>query len=140
MRKRKKLNDKGEICVFLGVSEACKAYKLYNPLTKKIVTSKDVIFDEEGTWDWSGQQLSLNILEADFEDGDQITTLAIIETLAKSTKEEAESREPRIRKRSAWMRDLEVTGINQIDDHVTHFALFADCDPATFENAIKEAK
>lgn len=38
------------------------------------------------------------------------------------------------------MRDLEVTGINQIDDHVTHFALFADCDPATFENAIKEAK
>lgn len=79
MRKRKKLNDKGEICVFLGVSEACKAYKLYNPLTKKIVTSKDVIFDEEGTWDWSGQQLSLNILEADFEDGDQITTLAIIE-------------------------------------------------------------
>lgn len=104
------------------------------------MTSKDVIFDEEGTWDWSGQQLSLNILEADFEDGDQITTLAIIETLAKSTKEEAESREPRIRKRSAWMRDLEVTGINQIDDHVTHFALFADCDPATFENAIKEAK
>lgn len=43
------------------------------------MTSKDVIFDEEGTWDWSGQQLSLNILEADFEDGDQITTLAIIE-------------------------------------------------------------
>lgn len=93
MRKRKKLNDKGEICVFLGVSEACKAYKLYNPLTKKIVTSRDIIFDEEGTWHWSGQQLSPNILEASFEDGDQITTPTIIETLVKSTEKEAKSRD-----------------------------------------------
>ena len=43
--KRKKLNDKGEKCVFLGVSEASKAYKLFNPLTNKIVTSRDVVFD-----------------------------------------------------------------------------------------------
>lgn len=51
--KRKKLNDKTEKCVFLGISEAFKAYKLFNPLTKNIVTSRDVIFDEENTWDWS---------------------------------------------------------------------------------------
>jgi len=30
---RKKLDDKGEKCVFLGVSETSKAYKLFNPLT-----------------------------------------------------------------------------------------------------------
>ncbi|TXG51514.1 hypothetical protein EZV62_024038 [Acer yangbiense] len=47
--KRKKLDDKGKKCVFLGVSEASKAYKLFNPLTKKIVTSRDVIFDKENT-------------------------------------------------------------------------------------------
>lgn len=46
--KRKKLDDKGEKCVFLGVSEASKAYKLFNPLTKKIVTSRDVVFDDRG--------------------------------------------------------------------------------------------
>lgn len=45
--KRKKLSHKGEKCVFLGVSEVSKAYKLFNPLTKKIVTSRDVIFDEQ---------------------------------------------------------------------------------------------
>ena len=39
--KRKKLDDKGEKC---SVSETSKAYKLFNPLTKKIVTSRDVIF------------------------------------------------------------------------------------------------
>ena len=42
--KRKKLDDKGEKCVFLGVSEHSKAYKLFNPSTNKIVTSRDVIF------------------------------------------------------------------------------------------------
>ena len=51
--KRKKLDDKGEKCVFLGVSDYSKAYKLYNPVTKKIVISRDVIFDEENTWSWS---------------------------------------------------------------------------------------
>ncbi|KAH0637018.1 hypothetical protein KY289_036933 [Solanum tuberosum] len=29
-----------------------KAYKLYNPITKKIVISRDVIFDEDATWSW----------------------------------------------------------------------------------------
>lgn len=33
--KRKKLDDKSEKCVFLGVSEVSKAFKLYNPVKKK---------------------------------------------------------------------------------------------------------
>ncbi|KAK2987329.1 hypothetical protein RJ640_023630 [Escallonia rubra] len=45
--KRKKLDDKSEKCVFLGVSKVSKAYKLFNPLTKKIVTGRDVVFEEE---------------------------------------------------------------------------------------------
>ena len=61
--KRKRLDDKGEKCVFLGVSEASKAYKLFNPLTKKIVTSRHVIFYEENTWDWNRQQPTPVILD-----------------------------------------------------------------------------
>ncbi|CAL2257558.1 unnamed protein product [Prunus armeniaca] len=51
--KRKKLDDKGERCVFLGISEVSKAYKLFNPVSKKIIISQDVVFDEEKTWNWS---------------------------------------------------------------------------------------
>ncbi|KAL5787161.1 hypothetical protein ACOSP7_004110 [Xanthoceras sorbifolium] len=51
--KRKKLDDKGEKCIFLSVSDQSKAYKLYNPITKKIVISRDVVFDEERTWSWN---------------------------------------------------------------------------------------
>ena len=34
--KRKKLDDRGEKCVFICVSKAFKAYKLFNPVTKKV--------------------------------------------------------------------------------------------------------
>jgi len=43
--KRKKHGDSSEKCLLIGYSES-KLYKLYNPLTKKLVTSKDVIFNE----------------------------------------------------------------------------------------------
>lgn len=49
--KRKKLDDKGEKCIFLRVNEHSKAYKLFNHITEKVVTSRDVVFDEENMWD-----------------------------------------------------------------------------------------
>ena len=57
--KRKKLEDKSLKCVFLGVSETSKAYKLYDPLTKKVVVSRDVIFDEKKTWTWE-EKITVN--------------------------------------------------------------------------------
>lgn len=50
-QKRKKLDDKGMKCIFLGVSEESKAYRLFNPITKKIIISRDVLFDEETSWE-----------------------------------------------------------------------------------------
>lgn len=51
-QRRTKLDDKSKKCVFLGVSEESKAWRLYDPMTKKIVVSKDVVFDEGKSWDW----------------------------------------------------------------------------------------
>ncbi|RDX79473.1 putative mitochondrial protein, partial [Mucuna pruriens] len=51
-----------------------------------------------------------------------------------------DERPQRVRKRLAWMTDYEVTGIHQSEDPLIHFALFSDCDPTTFEEAIKESK
>ncbi|PNX60579.1 cysteine-rich receptor-like protein kinase 25-like protein, partial [Trifolium pratense] len=50
---RKKLDDKSKKCVLLGVSEESKAYKLYDPIEKKIIISRDVIFEESKSWNWS---------------------------------------------------------------------------------------
>jgi hypothetical protein len=51
--RRKKLDDKSVKCIFLGVSEESKAYRIYNPLSKKIIISRDVIFAETGKWKWN---------------------------------------------------------------------------------------
>lgn len=38
--------------MLIGVSDESKGYKLYNPATEKVVTSKDVVFEEEKGWNW----------------------------------------------------------------------------------------
>ena len=53
--------------VFLGVSEVSKAYKLFNPLTKKIVISQDDVLDKENTWDWNRQQPTQVLFDNDSE-------------------------------------------------------------------------
>lgn len=45
--KRTKLEDRSTACVLLGVSEESKAYRLYDPVTKRIVISRDVVFEED---------------------------------------------------------------------------------------------
>ena len=50
---RKKLDSKGEKCVFVGYCDESKAYKLYNPSTKKLIVSRDVQFIEDEAWDGS---------------------------------------------------------------------------------------
>ena len=44
--KRSKLDSKSRKCVFLGFEKGVKGYRLWDPISKKTVTSRDVIFDE----------------------------------------------------------------------------------------------
>ena len=48
--RRKKLDAKSFVSVLLGVNEESKAYRLYDPVGKKIVVSKDVVFEEDKSW------------------------------------------------------------------------------------------
>ena len=49
-QRREKFDEKGEKLIFLGYSEESKGYRLYNPATKDITISRDVIFEETGRW------------------------------------------------------------------------------------------
>ena len=55
--------------MFLGVSDQSKVYKLCNPNTKKIIVSRDVIFDEENLWAWIDSILQQQI-PVDFDNRD----------------------------------------------------------------------
>ena len=47
---RRKLDKKSESCIFTGYNEQHKAYKLYNPVTKKLVVRRDVNLIEDKCW------------------------------------------------------------------------------------------
>jgi hypothetical protein len=53
---RKKLDDRSEKCIFTGYSETSKDYRLYNPISKKLILSRDVKFMENQFWNDSENQ------------------------------------------------------------------------------------
>jgi hypothetical protein len=56
----------------MGTSEESKAYRLYDPLTKKIIINRDVIFDESSKWDWEkGKEAEIEIEDVESNDDNQ---------------------------------------------------------------------
>ena len=58
---RSKLDPKAEKCVFVGYSLDQKGYRCYNPITRELRVSRDVVFDEMSSWYTNVQ----NTVEAD---------------------------------------------------------------------------
>jgi len=49
----KKLDDRSTPMVFIGYEVGTKAYRFYNPVSKRVHISRDVVFDEGRAWDWT---------------------------------------------------------------------------------------
>jgi hypothetical protein len=64
-QRRIKLDDKSILCVLLGVSDESKAYRLFDPVSKKIIVSRDVVFEETKGWNWdmSREEIISDVLE-----------------------------------------------------------------------------
>lgn len=45
--KRQKLDDKSFRCVLLSLNEESKAYRLYDLVSKKVVISRGIMFEED---------------------------------------------------------------------------------------------
>lgn len=44
----------------LGIEPGSKSYRLYDPVARKIIVSRDVIFNEKKSWDWSTTAMATN--------------------------------------------------------------------------------
>jgi hypothetical protein len=48
----KKMEDHSRKMIFIGYENGSKAYHAYDPITKYIHVTCDVVFDEQAQWDW----------------------------------------------------------------------------------------
>jgi hypothetical protein len=150
---RKKLDNKSKKCVLLGVSEESKAYKLYDPVDKKIIISRDVVFEESKAWEWNKSQKSDNKLnQNDYNDEwsqtDEIPDETeemhdnedgIVENTTSESEDEATPiRQARVRKTPARFNDF-ITGREaEEEDELHNLAVFnSPQDPSTYEEAMK---
>jgi hypothetical protein len=152
---RKKLDDKSMKCIFLGVSEESKAYRLYNPANKKIIISRDVIFAESEKWKWNETSHSedfeteenenLNSVDDRTEetvvedahelDNDQaMTDLQTEEHIGTSSTSNLD--QGRVRRPPAWHSDFDTSTAD--DEDSMNLVMFGPCvskDPVSFEEA-----
>jgi transposase InsO family protein len=55
----KKLDDRSVKMVYFGVDEESKAHRMFDPVRRKIVVSRDVIFEEAVHWKWNSGSVDL---------------------------------------------------------------------------------
>ncbi|XP_034212972.1 uncharacterized protein LOC117625537 [Prunus dulcis] len=55
-QQRQKLDLASTRCVFLGYGSCEKGYRLYNIASGRVVISRDVVFNEEASWNWNRQK------------------------------------------------------------------------------------
>lgn len=54
----KKLDDRGRKMIFIGYERGTKAYRAYDPVTRQVHVTRDIMFDEQAEWDWSANEQS----------------------------------------------------------------------------------
>lgn len=154
--KRQKLDDKSFRCVLLGLSEESKAYRLYNPVSKKVIISRDVVFEEDAKWNWdkTGEQANCDVLEwgdedekevneigAESEEEEQVDDNATNSSSTESAEDSFPSPVPgRIRRQPTWMEDY-VSGEGISDEERNNLVMFTSAeDPVFFEEVVKSKK
>ncbi|PKA46818.1 Retrovirus-related Pol polyprotein from transposon TNT 1-94 [Apostasia shenzhenica] len=85
---RHKLEDKSEKCIFIGYCPQSKAYRLYNPCSKKLIISRSVIFEENLSWNWNDDKMEFqrhNYVEGFISDSSSLTESENLNVLSPSS-------------------------------------------------------
>jgi hypothetical protein len=71
---KRKLDDRSKKCIFVGYNEKYKAYRLYNPITKKLIVRRDVEFQEDKSLDNQESEILVEQIPSIREDKQLETT------------------------------------------------------------------
>jgi hypothetical protein len=137
-KNRSKLDNKAEKCIFIGYKDGVKGYKLWNPETKKIVYSRDVVFREVKDvtkQEFSPTQDEPEKIELELDDA---KSESFEEEEAEEAEEpEAEEEEPHTPELRRSVRDRRQPERYSPPDFRSNFSLsITDDDPRTVREAV----
>ncbi|GKA47590.1 retrovirus-related pol polyprotein from transposon TNT 1-94 [Tanacetum coccineum] len=163
--KRTKLDDKSVLCILTGMSEESKAYRLIDPQTMKVIVSKDVIFEEHKSWNWSRPKeadteteitwgdydfpnedyefVNENSLNQDNEaEHDELIddSIPVVPNSGPTIPAIGEGRHQRVRRSPAYLRDYLAGDDLDSDNDEVNITDLVYQDPIYFEDAVKDDK
>ena len=56
----KKLHNRSKSMIFIRYEPGSKAYRVYEPTTRRVHISRDVVFDKEARWEWGTDSTTIN--------------------------------------------------------------------------------
>jgi len=121
-QQRMKLEDKSKKYIFIGYDEKTKGYMLLDPISKKVMVSRDVRVDEASKWDWNN---STEVGES------SVIAPTSIPTNSETTDDEDEPQQPKMRS----LQDL-----YDLTNEVHLVCLVADAENISFEEAVQDKK
>ncbi|GAU50483.1 hypothetical protein TSUD_409690 [Trifolium subterraneum] len=135
-QKRTKLQDKSKQMILVGYHPT-GAYRLYDPLNKKVKLGRDIVVCEAESWDWKVQNPVINPLLLDEEHSVEDTRPATEASSSRASEIITDGTRRNIMP-STRLQDFETYNDNaiNIDGDLVHFALFVDSEPVSFEEAI----
>ena len=121
-QQRTKLEDKSKKFIFIGYDEKTKGYMLLDPISKKVMVSRDVRVDEATKWDWNN---STEVGES------SVIAPTSIRTNSETADDEDEPRQPKMRS----LQDL-YDSTNEV--HLV--CIVADAENISFKEAVRDKK
>lgn len=141
--------------MFLRFIEETKAYRMYDPDSKRIIISRNVIFEEEEKWEWgkSSEEAPINNLKWEEEgkqdeekqEGDKNVSYNLDNSDPPTPTNLTSPDQGRKRNEPTRIKDYvsgeglsdEEDEIQQLAMEMQQLAMFASTDPTTFEEAAK---
>ncbi|XP_037497309.1 uncharacterized protein LOC119371385 [Jatropha curcas] len=143
-----------------GISEESKAYRIYDPISQRIIISRDVVFEEDKQWEWEKQHEQSIVCDLEWEDdevqenndqepyfvpeqvesddNDAEVTMSLSDSDSSSSNSSATSNLERTRMPPVWMNDYG-TG-EGLSEGEANMVLYANIGPIHFEDAVKDEK
>ncbi|XP_068477368.1 uncharacterized protein [Phaseolus vulgaris] len=148
---RSKLDDKVVKTIFIGYKHG--GYKLYNPMTKKVIVSRDVTFAEDEEWQWNAAAAEIDskkryiyVLNDDMEDGVTLEAPAVqpevvIQPEVATPIATMMERPRRQQRQLVHLQDCKVN-LDEVDDNgdLVHFAFLAESEPVRLVDVIQHPK